>query len=483
MVNTADCKSIVSAFERRGMEFQEQRPHTAMPGSSRPPTASAGPECLDQGHATAQPVLRTTTVPQPIPFTHQQPATSGVSQIPSSPAQFPIPSHGPSQRLIHPPLLRRDELSTPREIVSGQPNVTQVFRSSTMPSQALDHVVHGLPLGTADHTRERPSSTSHISTLEAIRKQVEDEVRSLQTSMLPPSLQPSYSSEKSSSSALTTANNTLLSSSLSEVRPQTACLSTASSSVPPDSQEFDIPPRRELPFKRPDSKCKNNEHGLRPISSTFMMPALPKTRPMKDGSGSAFRALLTPLTKDIPSFQSGATSPLKRSFNKVDSERSRPRTMDEMTVTKAGGHLASPLRDPSPATITTAESLPRPSTKPEELLCSHNRLPILSNNVQTIPRISSLVDMPHEITDSPPTSPPKASGTVFNDNPTNRAFSAIRAAVNDPGVVSVDEYATQSMQDRQAALEEFMIANLENPAFTKLCEDLENCWRRIALGL
>lgn len=55
--------------------------------------------------------------------------------------------------------------------------------------------------------------------------------------------------------------------------------------------------------------------------------------------------------------------------------------------------------------------------------------------------------------------------------------------MHDPREVSLEEYATQSLQDRQAALDEFMVENLENPAFTKLCEDVENCWRRMALGL
>jgi hypothetical protein len=48
---------------------------------------------------------------------------------------------------------------------------------------------------------------------------------------------------------------------------------------------------------------------------------------------------------------------------------------------------------------------------------------------------------------------------------------------------SLEVYAAQSQEDRAAAMDDFVMANLENPAFTKLCEDVENCWRRFALGL
>jgi hypothetical protein len=44
-------------------------------------------------------------------------------------------------------------------------------------------------------------------------------------------------------------------------------------------------------------------------------------------------------------------------------------------------------------------------------------------------------------------------------------------------------YASQSREDRQAVLDEFMVSKLEDPNFAVLCEDLDSCWRRIALGL
>jgi hypothetical protein len=48
---------------------------------------------------------------------------------------------------------------------------------------------------------------------------------------------------------------------------------------------------------------------------------------------------------------------------------------------------------------------------------------------------------------------------------------------------SLSAYAAQSVEDRLAILDEFMVSRLNDPAFVTLCEDVENCWRRIALGL
>lgn len=48
---------------------------------------------------------------------------------------------------------------------------------------------------------------------------------------------------------------------------------------------------------------------------------------------------------------------------------------------------------------------------------------------------------------------------------------------------SLAEYASQSREDRQTLLDEFMVSKLEDADFATLCEDLDSCWRRIALGL
>lgn len=76
-------------------------------------------------------------------------------------------------------------------------------------------------------------------------------------------------------------------------------------------------------------------------------------------------------------------------------------------------------------------------------------------------------------------SPVKRSNA--DQDPTMSAHAAIRSVVRDTD--SLKLYAEQSLEDRQTALDEFMVENIENPNFMVLCKDVENCWRRIALGL
>jgi len=72
-------------------------------------------------------------------------------------------------------------------------------------------------------------------------------------------------------------------------------------------------------------------------------------------------------------------------------------------------------------------------------------------------------------------------------DPTASAYNlAVESSVTGTatGEVSIGEYAVQSRQDREEALEQFMMEHLEDPAFATLCEDVENCWRlRVVLGL
>lgn len=117
---------------------------------------------------------------------------------------------------------------------------------------------------------------------------------------------------------------------------------------------------------------------------------------------------------------------------------------------------------------------PKPS-RMDQLLSSHEP-PTEDPFNGKVQRLGSLLDAPHEVV-SPPRSPVRHTSTT--------AQQSSRTAVEpqEPGICSLGEYATQSFQDRQAVLEEFMMSVMENPAFAKLCEDVENCWQRITLGM
>ena len=94
-----------------------------------------------------------------------------------------------------------------------------------------------------------------------------------------------------------------------------------------------------------------------------------------------------------------------------------------------------------------------------------------------VPRMSSMVDAPHEIV---PLSPPSMK-TASMPSPLR---SVTVSPTRQPEEASeLAAYASQSPADRDAALEDFMMRHLEDPSFATTCEDMERCWRRIALGL
>lgn len=487
MQNATECRQVVSVFERRGMEFQEQRPHTARPGTGRSTTA-AGQDRLLTAQSSSRYFEPSKSTARPSPFVPQALEAGSLSRrTPASPERSPIGvSEQPAphaQEMAPPPFFRRDEMVAPREVMPTQPTAAQVYRSYTTPSQPSQYELNEVPRRPSDPTGERPASTSDVAMLGAIREAVENATPPRTAGDMPPSnLRPLHSSEHWSS-ATDPTNAALLSSNPAEPRPQTAISSTSATTALPNTQEFEIPPRRELPFKRPESRQSGSGSGSRPGTAAKAMPPLPKPKLVKEGSGTPIRTDSASPTKEMLSSRPSTASPLKRTFNALDEEAARPQTAAASSPIKrsAAPRDRSPIRPLSPAnTAASPENTARKPTRMDELL--YGRKPLAERSTNTkVPRLDSLADAPHE-TVSPPTSPAKnvAGG---QHGPTTNAYASIRSQMHDSNEVSIEEYATQSLQDRQAALDEFMVQNLENPAFTKLCEDVENCWRRIALGL
>ncbi|KAK6397837.1 hypothetical protein LTR65_005085 [Meristemomyces frigidus] len=467
------------------MEFQEQRPRTARPGTGRPSTAT-NPDRLLTASSSSPYFEPSKAAAGPSPFQPQTIEAGALSRHqPVSPERSPTraldqpATH--SQDMAPPPFLRRDEVVAPREAAPTRPSTAQIYRSYTTPSQSSQYETVEALRRPSDPTGERPSSSSHVATLEAIREAAEEDMTPPTTvsNMLPPALQSPLPNEQWSSAA-TEPNTAAVSSDPAEPRPHTGRPSTAASIAVPETQEFDIPPRRELPFKRPESRRSGGDRS-RPGTSALIMPPLPKAKLIKEGSDSSIRADSASPTKENSGSRPSTGSPLKRTFNTLE-EPTRPQTSAAPSLrTRLPGS-----REPSPARPTSLaqraaspEATARKTSRMDELL--YGRKPLSERSPNKVQRMGSLTDAPHEI-ESPPTSPAKVTAGGERDLTIN-AYAAMRAPDRDPREVSLDEYATQSLQDRQAALDEFMIANLENPAFTKLAEDVENCWRRMALGL
>lgn len=470
------------------MEFQEQRPRTARPGTGRPSTGNDRPLTAQSSSPYFEPNKAAARLGSFQPQALE--AGSLSNRQPAMPEQSPTrhnEQHAPySQDMAPPPFLRRDEVAAPREPAVNRPSTAQMYRSYTTPSEYSQHEAMEVSRRPSDPTGELPSSTSHVVTLESIREAAEESITPPHTAPYTsaPILQPPLSNHHWSSA---TAEPTPagFSSDPAEPRPHTGRPSTAATTPIPETQEFDIPPRRELPFKRPDSRQSGSDRsGSRPGTAfALTMPPLPKLKPTGKGPNSDVRADSASPTKDTANSRPGTASPLKRTFNAFEEDAARLQTSADPSVDARlpASKEQSPTRATSSTHRSNAPEITAPQTsRMDELLYSRKPLSERSTNSK-IARIDSLADAPHEIV-SPPTSPAKATASGARD-PTINAYAAIRTPMHDPREVSLEEYATQSLQDRQAALDEFMVENLENPAFTKLCEDVENCWRRMALGL
>lgn len=247
-------------------------------------------------------------------------------------------------------------------------------------------------------------------------------------------------------------------SSTSLTRPETAILFTRPSSG-------DLPPRRELPFSRPDSPQSRGSDSIRLASrsSNSMMapPPLPppsRAGPRRPGSSAAssYEAELAPLPKPtiIENIQSEPQTKLtaKRTAGRSVSKTSRPQTA------MAKGKENQPLTGfPTPYRPATSDGIAR-----------KRPLSAISDAAQNENRTELQGALP---------SPPASEATYHphlnleNNNGADNAFSTLA------------EYATQSDDRRMAALNSFILQHLEDENFLTLIDDMDACWARLAPGM
>ncbi|KAI6842004.1 hypothetical protein KC340_g2135 [Hortaea werneckii] len=474
--SASDCRQIVSAFERRGMEFQEQRPQTSRPTTARPPTAGAASDRPFTGHSNSPYFEPVKSPPKRDIFTPQTVEGGSLSQSPKRSAQEAFGETG-SQAMTRPPFFSRDETIAPREISPERPPTSFIYRSNTTPFQ---HSQYGMTLP-QQPSYERPSSSSEIATVEAVRRAVEEDTAHSRPTT---GKQQEYANESWPPAVSQVERSALGSPSNNGTRPSTGLLPTNVCTVPPpDSQEFALPPKRDLPFKRPDSRRESDRTNSRPNSSALTMPPLPKPKLVKENQGISSRKESMAQIEEQTHIRTFPASPPKGpSVVTQNAEVLRPGTnaAEHLSGQPSGGRDQQTKSAYTPTPGLTADRAVN-GIKPFQYQ------PLAGRSPNKVSRVSSLVDAPHEIDDSPPRplSPPKTLYQASDpQDPSDNSAASFRVlGRRDPHEVSVEEYATQSREDRQAALETFMLANLENPAFAKLCEDVENCWRRIALGL
>jgi hypothetical protein len=370
-----------------------------------------------------------------------------------------------SQTHAMPPLflLSRDNYAVPQDSEPTRPTTAEMYRSHTA---SVPRSTRGLGAFANVTQASHPSATPVVH----------------HTPALPPGTAQVPSSDYE---YLRSTNHSSPPPTTPHVRP----ISSATSALP-DASQSEMLPEREPPFKRPGSRLSGSERSLSRPTSALDLPPLPKPKVVGDVSWSAAKLNLPGPT--IPPMQAGLPSQANRSSSASPHKRSFDVFSDTSTAVNPNAHPDVSTSQKKSGLQSTAASAEHQKLGPMDELLARNR-PLVERAVNVrATRISSLVDAPHEVV-SPP------SGTTAHQMlpPAAREIQAIpteadftiqphaAASIPDAGdeAASLTAYAAQSREDRVAALDEFMVSKLEDPSFATLCHDVENCWRRIALGL
>lgn len=263
-------------------------------------------------------------------------------------------------------------------------------------------------------------------------------------------------------------------------------LNTLRPSIPmPETLEHEIPPRRELPFKRPSSHSSASSR-LSTASKAAHRSTTVEISFESAGATTFHRPTSRPVT----------ASPLKRAIMPIDD---RPEKKVAAAVRPQTSTLSSSTLPVNSSTSTRPLAPQFTGRRPHdlgELLRRSKPLTDRSANSNKAGRLDSLADAEYELeTPSGTSAGPdklgeKTAGTShvqqnrgIENEPVSTAGIAATGINDGVDTNALAGYASRSREDRQAALDEFMISKLSDPNFAVLCEDLDNCWRRIALGL
>ena len=276
----------------------------------------------------------------------------------------------------------------------------------------------------------------------------------------------------------------------------------------PDTLEHEMPPRRELPFKRPGSHQSTSS---RP--STSAKSASHSTAGAGSSEPTVASSSLSP-ARNASAHRPATASPLKRVIAPSHLEPTKKALAVEKRPQTQASLFPSASSPPRPSYLSTNDGSVRRPSDLGELLRIAKPLAERSPNSSKVVRTDSTADAPYELETPPGTSSSpsrinahtvvsslsRVHGHVPNSHskgdsyaapelsvqsttPAARPSSVVGGPTDRAGSIALADYASQSREDRQAVLDEFMVSKLEDPNFAFLCEDLDSCWRRIALGL
>ncbi|KJX93375.1 hypothetical protein TI39_contig4325g00003 [Zymoseptoria brevis] len=488
------CDQIVQLFLQMGMQFQPPQQKTkkkpVTTHSDDPP--GMGPSdrpSTTQKSSNFRPPVRSH---QPSPFSLPNLDVGSLSHQPSvetRKAQQISSSVGGSGITTERRFFTRDGELLSRSIAPPQPSNEGLWGASTpkAPSAQQSNVplaASQQKLGRLDSGRA--SSGSNVAAMSAVQRSWAPFDSGVDAFPLSDTVAPQ---QNVSSDTIDGQYYTPLHSSLREP-PRSGGVAT-SSPAPLETLEHEIPPRHELPFKVPGSRGSN---ASRPSSSALSLP------PLRRPTTADHR----PTTAGVrPTAAVKPQTPSNKTNNRSNNQKN-----DVRPSTSHSGSQAPKTKDARPSTSHSTTQGVKKKVQPTQSNISFAAAKRPLHDVDTTSafeskraRISSLIDAPHEL-ESPadtawtsmpaPAQKSKNPATLYEDGMTERdavgeAFEALSSSYRVQERVqesaSLEEYAAQDGKTRLAALEQFMVDNLQNPSFTTLCEDMESCWQRIAIGL
>jgi hypothetical protein len=459
---------VIEILKQRGMEFQQQRPGTARLNTARLGTSSSQerPSTVQASYSTNRAFVAHPGPPKPSPIRMPVLEAGGLSsqhsqhfgnaegsfafQRPQKQSLFQFPAHSTSlQEAMHSFATRDTENPMPVPDLSLS-NTAPFHRSMDNAATGYSDTsnqMHMTATATSTHGLDKPVNEhpSKASTLLSDQSNAQLETRDIaspstenRSSLYQPSLPPSLRM--------------------------------------PETLEHEMPPRRELPFKRPGSHQSSSSRPSTTSKSVYYNATGGSSDPPRTSSASSPvrpSGVYRPAT--AASAKSVAAPKITRPVDKTQATHTRPQSHASTLRKTSSGKTSAKVTKPA-----APQSLFRRPSDLGELLRITKPLSERSPNSNKVSRMDSTADAAYELD-----TPPGMSSSLSNVNAQGINHPS-DSSVTQPGVVEADSlanYASQSREDRQTVLDEFMISKLEDPNFAVLCEDLDTCWRKIALGL
>jgi len=506
------------------MEFQQQRPRTGRPSSARPETGGAGARPLTAQTYPAKATFGASSLPpKPSPFhlqtleagglSSQTPAsgrkTSDASQTTSrQPSRIPTTNNARQQSS-----LRASPMHTNHSMLASDQNGSDTTAARGTPNEMTDDY-DNIARQQITSSSVRTATMLNAHDRPTVRETADAQSRAMSPEVgRPPSNQITHLNAPVSRSGYhntTTAKTSIGGDGAFSNHSTSLYQPSAPASLRlPDTLEHEMPPRRELPFKRPGSHQSTSS---RPSTSA---KSASRSIAEADCSGSTVTPSTFSPAMIISTHRPATASPLKRAVSPSHLEPTKKALAVETRPQTQASFFPSASSPPRPTFAPTNDGSFRRPSDLGELLRIAKPLAERSPNSNKVVRLDSLADAPYELETPPGTSsslskanahaavassPSRIHGRVTtspakpdsytSSHPaskstdlTARTSSVVGGPADSAESVALTDYASQSREDRRTVLDEFMVSKLEDPSFAVLCEDLDSCWRRIALGL